>query len=63
MAKQDNRFIITYSRNSFSTGARILTDRRTGVNYRFFQEGTAGGLTPLPDQDGKPVATAVYDED
>ena len=37
------------------TGTEIWVDRETGVNYVFHFSGYAGGLTPLPDKDGKPV--------
>ena len=36
-------------------GTYILSDRHTGVQYLFFTNGFAGGLTPLLDKDGKPV--------
>lgn len=37
----------------------IWVDRETGVNYIFHASGSAGGLTPLLDKDGKPVVTPV----
>ena len=33
----------------------IWVDRETGVNYLFHQCGYSGGLTPLLDENGKPV--------
>ncbi|MDO5716537.1 MAG: DUF6440 family protein [Tissierellia bacterium] len=33
----------------------ILTDQKTGIQYLFSSYGTAGGLTPLLDGDGKPM--------
>jgi hypothetical protein len=59
MAK-DNRFIKIYSQGGGSV--KIFVDRKTGVNYRFYQSGYAGGLTPLLDKDGKPVVTHITDE-
>ena len=62
MAKKDNRFIISYSQENFTLGVRVLVDQQTGVNYLFFRDAGAGGLTPLLDREGRPVITAVYDE-
>ena len=36
----------------------IWVDRETGVQYLFHKDGSAAGLTPLLDQDGKPVVKA-----
>ena len=57
MAKNE-RFKKVYSQGAM-TGTEIWVDRETGVNYVF--SGYAGGLTPLPDKDGKPVVTLVED--
>lgn len=35
----------------------ILVDKETGVNYLFVSQGYAGGLTPLLDENGKPIVT------
>ena len=35
----------------------ILVDKATGVNYLFVKSGYGGGLTPLLDENGKPVVT------
>ena len=32
-------------------------DKQTGVNYLFISNGSAGGVTPLLDAQGKPVIT------
>ena len=57
MAK-DNRFeVILTEGNGLTAPTRvILRDTVTGVQYLFVQGGSAGGLTPLLDKDGKPVA-------
>ena len=57
MAK-DNRFEVILSEGNGLTGPsrKILRDTVTGVQYLFVQDGYAGGLTPLLDKDGKPVA-------
>jgi len=57
MAK-DNRFeVILTEGNGLTAPTRvILRDTVTGVQYLFVQGGNAGGLTPLLDKDGKPVA-------
>lgn len=41
----------------------VLVDLKTGVNYLFMQSGYAGGLTPLLDENGKPVITEVDSDD
>ena len=37
----------------------IWVDKETGVNYIFHSSGSAGGLCPLLDREGKPVVSAV----
>lgn len=41
----------------------VLVDLKTGVNYLFMQSGYAGGLTPLLDENGKPVITEISEDD
>lgn len=61
MAKKEKRFQIVHEENSsmmFSTV--ILLDTTTGVLYlQTCYGGSAGGLTPLLDADGKPVTWDV----
>ncbi|MDU5510623.1 DUF6440 family protein [Enterococcus gilvus] len=56
MAK--DRFVKVYSQGKLDA-LTIFVDRETGVNYLFNKVGYAGGLTPLLDQEGKPVITAI----
>lgn len=56
MAK--DRFVKVYSQGKLDA-LTIFVDRETGVNYLFNKVGHAGGLTPLLDQEGKPVITAI----
>lgn len=35
----------------------IWVDRKTGVNYLWHASGNAGGLTPLLDENGRPIVT------
>lgn len=37
----------------------IWVDSKTGVNYVWRKDGNSGGLTPLLDEDGKPVVTKI----
>ena len=60
MAK-DKRFVKTYSQGMGSM--EIWVDRETGVNYLHRANGYAGGLTVLLDREGKPIITAIPDED
>ena len=52
----DERFVKVYKQGVTSI-TEIWVDRVTGVNYIFRQDGYAGGLTPLLDENGKPVVT------
>ena len=54
----NKRFEITHSQGVLGTG-KIIVDTETGVNYLFWQEGYAGGLTPLLDRDGKVVVDRI----
>lgn len=57
MAKNDRFEVILSEGNGLTAPTRkILRDTVTGVQYLFVQDGYAGGLTPLLDKDGKPVA-------
>ena len=54
MAKDNDRFEKIYSQGTLNL-MEIWVDKETGVQYLFRQSGHAGGLTPLLDQEGKPV--------
>lgn len=56
MASKENRFVKTYSQGVLDV-MEIWVDRETGVNYLFHWNGSAAGLTPLLDAEGKPVVT------
>lgn len=58
MAKKEKRFKVVHTDGGFGTTAKILVDTETGVNYLWYQEGYAGGLTVLCNRDGSPVITA-----
>lgn len=53
----DKRFEVIYKEGNALMTERtmILRDRETGAEYLFVQSGSAGGLTPLLDSDGKPI--------
>ena len=36
---------------------QIIVDKKTGVNYLWMKSGYAGGITPLLNEEGKPVIT------
>ncbi|MBE6985359.1 MAG: xylan 1,4-beta-xylosidase [Ruminococcaceae bacterium] len=57
MAKE-KRFVSILSEGIFS-GAQILVDTMTGVNYLFVQSGNAGGMTVLVDREGKPIISPL----
>lgn len=58
MAKRDDRFQIIQQEGNGLTSPQItvLMDTATGVHYLFASSGNAGGLCPLVDRDGKPLA-------
>ena len=45
------------------TQASVIVDTMTGVNYLFVVYGNGAGLTPLIDENGKPIVTRVVVED
>ncbi len=56
--KKETRFkpILSEGSQFKNEGVRqILIDTETGVNYLVWYSGSAGGITPLLDRDGKPV--------
>ena len=57
MAKND-RFEKVYSQGQINV-TEIWIDKETGVNYVFHTCGSAGGMTPLLDREGKPVVSPV----
>ena len=56
---KNERFEKTYSQGAVNI-TEIWVDKETGVNYLFHASGSAGGLTPLLDREGKPVISAIY---
>lgn len=54
---KDNRFEVSFSQSKFGSSTQVLVDRETGVNYLFHRDGYSGGLTPLLDENGKPIIT------
>ena len=54
----NKRFETKNTQGVFNTG-KIIVDTETGVNYLFWQEGYAGGLTPLLNRDGTVVVDRV----
>jgi hypothetical protein len=58
MAKEDDRFIKTFSQGKLNL-TEIWVDRETGVNYLYHAAGYSGGLTVMVDQNGKPIVTPV----
>lgn len=63
MAKKDSRFIEVLAEGNGVLEPRkaVFVDRETGVNYLWYHDGYAGGLTVLVDSDGKPVVTKDLD--
>lgn len=62
MARKEKRFIV-YTEGMGLGQVKILMDRFTGVHYLYYSDGSAGGLTPLLEKDGKPVVAQQPLED
>lgn len=57
MGKSDRFQVIQQQGNGLTNmQCTILLDTATGVQYLFTQSGYAGGLTPLLDKEGRPLA-------
>ena len=57
MAKNERFEVVQEEGNGLTSIKRmVLMDTATGVQYLFVQSGYAGGLCPLLDRDGKPLA-------
>ena len=55
---KDKRFEIKQSEGSqLSYNFTVVVDKNTGVNYLFVKSGYGAGLTPLLDENGKPIIT------
>ena len=52
------RFEKIYTQGAMTT-TEIWVDKETGDNYLFHACGTAGGMTPLLDRDGKPIVSPI----
>lgn len=60
ISNNDERFKKTYEQSAgFGNSVSILVDKETGVNYIFYKSGYGGGLSPLLDNQGKPVITTI----
>lgn len=62
MIKKDSRFIVVLKEGNGlkEEGVRqIIVDKETGVNYLVLKSGYGLGITPLLDQDGKPIITKI----
>ena len=52
------RFEKIYTQGAMTT-TEIWVDKETGVNCLSHACGTAGGMTPLLDRDGKPIVSPI----
>lgn len=51
----DNKRFEIVEAEGNTRGVYVIIDKKTGVNYLMAKFGTAGGLCPLIDKNGKPV--------
>ncbi|MFA9378493.1 MAG: DUF6440 family protein [Lachnotalea sp.] len=52
-----DRFEKTYSQGKMMVMTEIWVDKETGINYLWHRDANSGGLTPLLDNEGKPIVT------
>ena len=58
----EKRFEVSSLQGSaFTNQFTVIVDKQTGVNYLFVKSGYGAGLTPLLDQNGKPLITTKED--
>ncbi len=57
MAKKDDnkRFEKVYDQSGWAGSMYVWRDRVTGVHYLVATAGQGGGITPLLDENGKPI--------
>ncbi len=53
-----SRFVKIYEQGALNI-TEIWVDTVTGINYVFHASGSAGGMTPLLDREGKPVISPL----
>jgi hypothetical protein len=54
----DKRFVwVDREMGGFLKEAIVIVDSQTGVNYLLVSYGYTGGLTPLLDENGRPIVT------
>ena len=64
MSKQLKRFVWREKEmKGICREADVIVDTETGVNYLFVVYGNGAGLTPLIDENGKPIITHAIVED
>ena len=64
MGKNPKRFVWSdREMKGLCKEASVIVDSVTGVNYLYVTYGYGGGLTPLIDENGKPIVTRVIVED
>ena len=64
MAKDPKRFVWRDKEmKGICNEAMVIVDTETGVNYLLVVRGYGAGLTPLIDEDGKPIVTKVIVDD
>ncbi len=49
------RFELEKEEGTFGSEIIIITDKETGVQYLSYRNGSSGGITPLLDENGRPI--------
>ena len=55
----EKKRFVTKDFQGFLNYGKVIVDTETGVNYLFWHEGNAGGLTPLLNKDGTVVVSRI----
>lgn len=63
--KKENRFVVVEEELVKNMGVvRMFVDTMTGMQYMYvLSSGSAGGLTVILDEDGKPFINTAYKRD
>lgn len=61
MSKEKKRFVQVYTEDCgfFGPESSLVVDRKTGVTYLIIRNSFGTGITPLLNQDGKPIITNI----
>lgn len=60
---KNKRFETIECHKEFMSIYSVVVDKQTGVNYLLIKSGYGVGLTPLLDENGKPIVTKQHQKE